>query len=198
MRSTFLDHLKKHLQGPAIPLRIVFWDGHEYTFSPTPLVTLHIHSAKVVSRMVMGNALNVLGEAYVEGDVSMEGRYQNLLAVAEAVGDTFPGKKSAAGKGFLSHRDWAHAHSKARNADAIRYHYDVSNDFYHLWLDRHMVYSCGYFKTGGENIHQVQEQKLDHTCRKLHLQPGERLLDIGCGGLFCWAARNYGIHGVWA
>ncbi|MGC8505003.1 MAG: class I SAM-dependent methyltransferase [Acidithiobacillus sp.] len=198
LRSTFLDHLKKHLQGPAIPLRIVFWDGHEYAFSPTPLVTMHIHSAKVLSRMVMGSALDVLGEAYVEGDVGMEGRYQDLLAVAEAVGDAFPGRKSAGGKGFLSRWGWAQAHNKARDAEAIRYHYDVSNDFYRLWLDRNMVYSCGYFKTGSEDIHQAQEQKLDHICRKLHLQPGERLLDIGCGwgGLLSWAARNYGIHGV--
>jgi cyclopropane-fatty-acyl-phospholipid synthase len=61
-----------------------------------------------------------------------------------------------------------------------------------------MVYSCGYFKTGKEDIDVAQEQKLDHICRKLHLQPGEKLLDIGCGwgGLLTWAAKHYGIQGV--
>ena len=86
-------------------------------------------------------------------------------------------------------------HSKQRDAEAIRYHYDVSNDFYALWLDRNMVYSCGYFKSGDEDIHTAQEQKLDHICRKLRLRPGDKLLDIGCGwgGLVRWAAKNYGV-----
>lgn len=90
------------------------------------------------------------------------------------------------------------AHSKSQDAEAIHYHYDVSNDFYKLWLDHNMVYSCGYFKTGTEDIGTAQEQKLDHICRKLHLQPGEKLLDIGCGwgGLLTWAATHYGIRGV--
>jgi cyclopropane-fatty-acyl-phospholipid synthase len=89
-------------------------------------------------------------------------------------------------------------HSKARDAAAIRYHYDVSNAFYRLWLDRNMVYSCAYFETGDEDLDTAQEQKLDHLCRKLRLQPGDRLLDIGCGwgGLLCWAATRYGIVGV--
>jgi cyclopropane-fatty-acyl-phospholipid synthase len=80
----------------------------------------------------------------------------------------------------------------------VRYHYDVSNDFYRLWLDRNMVYSCAYFETGEEDLDTAQEQKLEHICRKLRLRAGERLLDIGCGwgGLLCWAAQRYGIEGV--
>ncbi|WP_338107526.1 cyclopropane-fatty-acyl-phospholipid synthase family protein [Acidithiobacillus caldus] len=107
--------------------------------------------------------------------------------------NAFPSKKSS--KGGLIRKA---LHSKSKDKEAIHYHYDVSNDFYRLWLDRNMVYSCGYFKTGEEDIDTAQEQKLDHICRKLHLQPGEKLLDIGCGwgGLLSWAARHYGIRGV--
>ncbi|MGH6680280.1 MAG: class I SAM-dependent methyltransferase [Bradyrhizobium sp.] len=88
--------------------------------------------------------------------------------------------------------------SKARDAANIRHHYDVGNDFYRLWLDRRMIYSCAYFHTGREDIHTAQEQKLDHICRKLLLKPGERLLDIGCGwgGLLQWAAEKYHITGL--
>jgi cyclopropane-fatty-acyl-phospholipid synthase len=80
----------------------------------------------------------------------------------------------------------------------VRSHYDVGNDFYALWLDRRMVYSCAYFSTGAEDIDTAQEAKLEHICRKLRLQPGERLLDIGCGwgGLIRYAAERYGVHAL--
>src|SRR5207248_668760 len=88
--------------------------------------------------------------------------------------------------------------ARHREAANISYHYDVGNDFYRLWLDRRMVYSCAYFHNGEEDIDNAQQQKLNHICRKLMLKPGDRLLDIGCGwgGLLQWAATKYGINGV--
>ena len=194
LRTNFLDHIKKNLNGKPLFLRILFWDGHEYAFNQDIRVTMRISSAKLISRMLMGSALDVLGEGYVEGSIGLDGRYQDILAVAEGLSDAFPTKKPRGGI-FRKHHA---AHSKSQDAEAIHYHYDVSNDFYRLWLDRNMVYSCGYFKTGAEDIDTAQEQKLDHICRKLHLQPGEKLLDIGCGwgGLLNWAAKHYGIQGV--
>jgi cyclopropane-fatty-acyl-phospholipid synthase len=87
-------------------------------------------------------------------------------------------------------------HSERRDAAAVRFHYDLSNDFYALWLDRRMVYSCAYFPTGAEDLDTAQERKLEHLCRKLRLRPGERLLDIGCGwgGLVLHAAQRYGVE----
>jgi cyclopropane-fatty-acyl-phospholipid synthase len=89
---------------------------------------------------------------------------------------------------------------KELNRDAIAFHYDVSNDFYALWLDERMVYSCAYYEDAGQSLEQAQCNKLDHICRKLRLKPGERLLDIGCGwgALVCWAAEHYGVeaHGI--
>ncbi|TPI57888.1 class I SAM-dependent methyltransferase [Mesorhizobium sp. B3-1-3] len=86
------------------------------------------------------------------------------------------------------------------NKEAIQHHYDISNDFYRLFLDERMVYSCGYFHDFANGIDQAQVDKLDHICRKLRLEPGERLLDIGCGwgAMLIHAAKNYGVfgHGV--
>lgn len=87
-------------------------------------------------------------------------------------------------------------HSRRRDRDAVTYHYNQSNDFYSLWLDRRMLYSCAYFQTGDEDIDTAQEQKLDYSCRKLRLQPGERLLDVGCGwgGLILYTAQKFGVQ----
>lgn len=91
-------------------------------------------------------------------------------------------------------------HSRRSDRQAIAFHYDVSNDFYALWLDKERVYSCAYFKQADDSLDQAQENKLDHICRKLRLQRGEHFLDIGCGwgALVCWAARYYGVraHGI--
>lgn len=86
------------------------------------------------------------------------------------------------------------------SAEAIRHHYDVSNDFYRLFLDRRMLYSCAYFTDWANDLDQAQHDKLDHICRKLRLREGDRFLDIGCGwgALVIHAAQNYGVsaHGV--
>jgi cyclopropane-fatty-acyl-phospholipid synthase len=87
------------------------------------------------------------------------------------------------------------SHSLRKDAAQIEFHYDVSDDFYALWLDPRRVYSCAYFRTPELTLAQAQEAKLDHICRKLMLQPGERYLDIGSGwgGLLLWAAEHYGV-----
>ena len=89
-------------------------------------------------------------------------------------------------------------HSMERDRQAVAYHYDVSNDFYALWLDEQMVYSCAYFATADEGLETAQARKLDYLCRKLRLRPDERLLDIGCGwgGLVIHAARKYGVDAL--
>jgi cyclopropane-fatty-acyl-phospholipid synthase len=85
--------------------------------------------------------------------------------------------------------------SPEENKKNISYHYDVSNAFYELWLDREMVYTCAYFTDWNNDIHQAQHDKLEMICRKLRLKPGETLLDIGCGwgALSCYAAQHYGV-----
>ncbi len=86
--------------------------------------------------------------------------------------------------------------SEAVNKANVQYHYDISNEFYALFLDPEMVYSCGYFHDWSDDLATAQKNKLDIVCRKLRLKPGERLLDVGCGwgGLICHAAQHYGVH----
>ena len=90
--------------------------------------------------------------------------------------------------------------SEDANKENIQYHYDLSNAFYALFLDPEMVYTCAYFTDWDNDLATAQRDKLDMTCRKLRLQPGERFLDIGCGwgALVCHAAQHYGVraHGV--
>jgi cyclopropane-fatty-acyl-phospholipid synthase len=194
LRARVLDKLRDRLAEDRLPLRIVFWDGAVFDFAPAPQVVLTLRSRRLLRHFLTGNIAR-LGQAYVEGEIDVEGRLQDILLtgikIADRVGKTAPVRALAR---LIGRR----RHSTADDAAAIRYHYDVSYDFYRLWLDRNMIYSCGYFATGEEDLDTAQENKLEHLCRKLRLQPGERLLDIGCGwgGLLCWAAKRYGVEGV--
>jgi cyclopropane-fatty-acyl-phospholipid synthase len=137
--------------------------------------------------------LAALGEAYVEGHIDVEGPIGDAIRAAESLARRLSGGRKGRIPGLLRN-----LHSKKTDSAAIRYHYDVSNDFYALFLDRRMVYSCAYFKTGEESLEQAQEQKLDHICTKLMLKPGDRFLDIGCGwgALVMHAAERYGVNAL--
>ncbi len=195
LRSRFLTRLRDRVADDRLPLRVTFWDGEVFDFSAKPRVTIALRTPRLMRYFLTGDIAG-LGRAYVEGEIDVEGRLQDILqigiALAERLGKSSPLRVLARLVG------WRRRHSVASDAAAVRYHYDVSNDFYRLWLDRNMVYSCAYFETGEEDLDTAQEQKLEHICRKLRLQAGEQLLDIGCGwgGLLCWAAQRYGIEGV--
>ncbi len=195
-RERVLAFLRRRLSDPPLPLRIAFWDGTAFDFAPSPAVTIAIRSPRVLRGVLTGN-IGRLGEAYVEGDIVVDGRLQDVLRVgvelAERIGRTPAARRLAPLLKLFRRR-----HSRRRDAANVSYHYDVSNAFYALWLDRNMVYSCAYYATGAEDLDTAQERKLDHLCRKLRLEPGQRLLDIGCGwgGLLRWAASRYGVSGV--
>jgi cyclopropane-fatty-acyl-phospholipid synthase len=173
----------------SLPLAIELWNGKRFPLSDSPSVTLRVSGASVL-RDLDGADLAALGEAYVEGRIDVDGPIDEALRAAEALA-----RNSGRGPQRRK-RLFANAHTRKRDAQDVRYHYDVSNDFYALWLDRRMVYSCAYFKTGYESLEQAQEDKLDHICRKLRLSAGERFLDIGCGwgALVMHAAERYGVH----
>ncbi|HEX6296275.1 MAG TPA: cyclopropane-fatty-acyl-phospholipid synthase family protein [Burkholderiales bacterium] len=179
-----IDGLRAH----GLPLAIELWNGKRYQLSRETPVTLRIQGAGALKYFI-GADLAKLGEAYVEGHIDVEGPIREVLRAAEGLSRFLGGDKKGRRPGLLN------LHTRSRDAKAIQYHYDVSNEFYALFLDREMVYSCAYFKTGDEDIHTAQAQKLDHICRKLRLEPGDRLLDIGCGwgALVRWAAKHYGV-----
>jgi cyclopropane-fatty-acyl-phospholipid synthase len=176
------------LRGRAsIPLAIELWNGRRIALADAPTVTLRVPSKRALKYLANAD-LARLGEAYVEGHVEVEGPIGDALRAAAGLAAHLSRSKLGALPPLLN------LHTRRRDAEAISYHYDVSNDFYALWLDRQMVYSCAYYRTGDEDIHAAQEQKLDHICRKLRLKPGDRLLDIGCGwgSLVMWAASRFG------
>lgn len=176
------------LMHHGLPLAVELWNGKRYQLSSDAPVTVRIPGAAALKYFV-GADLAKLGEAYVEGHIDVEGPIREVLRAAETLSRFLGGDKKGRRPRLLN------LHTRSRDAKAIQYHYDVSNDFYALFLDREMVYSCAYFKTGDEDIHAAQAQKLDHICRKLRLEPGDRFLDIGCGwgALVRWAAKHYGV-----
>jgi cyclopropane-fatty-acyl-phospholipid synthase len=200
------------------PLRNVavrLWDGT--TWKPEPVsgeptrCTLVFQHPGALRRMFLPPGDLSLGEAYIYNDFDIEGEIEAVLPLMDhfigghwgkleqvsyarrllslpKVAQPRPGDIGARVRGLL--------HSKERDRQATNYHYDRSNDFFALWLDSRMTYSCAYFATPDDDLETAQERKLDYLCRKLRLQPGERLLDIGCGwgGLLIYAAQHYGVE----
>jgi cyclopropane-fatty-acyl-phospholipid synthase len=137
-----------------------------------------------------------VAEDIVEDRVQLEGSMRDAMAVAAQL---LPGSPVGTDTNWwtqmLRRAKSLAQHTPQRDAQQIQFHYDVSDEFYQLWLDPLRVYSCAYYRDIGMSLAQAQESKLDHICRKLMLKPGEKFLDIGAGwgGLLLWAAENYGV-----
>ncbi|HTP96628.1 MAG TPA: cyclopropane-fatty-acyl-phospholipid synthase family protein [Burkholderiales bacterium] len=183
----FAEKLRK---AAALPLRLTLWNGRQIDLDSNPAVTVRISAPSAV-RYLLYPSLARLGEAYVEGYLQVEGPIREVVRIAAGLVHNVRTRLPRWEKVRYSMR-----HSRRRDAKAIEYHYDVSNEFYQLWLDRNLAYSCAYFHGADDSLDSAQEQKFDHICRKLRLAPGERFLDIGCGwgGLVFWAAQRYGVH----
>ncbi|MGD0492700.1 MAG: cyclopropane-fatty-acyl-phospholipid synthase family protein [Steroidobacteraceae bacterium] len=189
--------------------------------------TLWFRNPQAVSMLILGKDPLRLAEAFFRSDLDIEGdlfaalrlkdhleelrlplgerlsallmahKLRRLNKHAPSAADT----ESRRAEGVApSHGREVRGHSRDENRDAIQFHYDVSNEFYRLWLDRAMVYSCAYFEEADYSLDDAQQAKLEHICRKLLLKPGDRLLDIGCGwgALVIHAATHHGVraHGV--
>lgn len=157
-----------------------------------PLVTIRVRKPSAVTRL-LSPSLDSLGEAYVEGLVDVEGSVADILALGHQMAEA-----SSQTEGRLTRIVRQFKHTKKSDKEAIQYHYDVSNAFYQTWLDPRMVYSCAYFDNGDETLEAAQLKKIDHILTKVQVQPGHRLLDIGCGwgALVIRAAQHYGAHCV--
>ena len=203
--------LLDRLFPPPHAFAVRLWDGTTLP-GADPTFTLVLNHPGALRRMFTPPIERALGEAFIYGDFDVDGDIFAAVtlfddfathafspgAIAALARDLLALPKSGAarlaGRGPVRLR--GAPHSRGRDRAAIQYHYDVGNDFYALWLDSRMQYSCAYFPTGTEDLETAQEHKLDYLCRKLRLQRGERLLDIGCGwgGLAMYAAERYGVH----
>jgi cyclopropane-fatty-acyl-phospholipid synthase len=194
---------------------IEYWDGSRWDPEPGQFCrfTWHIHNPNVFRALMRSDRQVALGEAFIHGDFDISGDILAIFPVAEYVERKHfgAGKKLRLGTLLLGLHSKVHekeeaaraelrgrTHSKSRDRQAVTFHYDLSNDFYKLWLDPAMIYSCAYFKSPNDSLETAQAQKLDYICRKLRLRSGERLLDIGCGwgGLIIHAARYYGVQAI--
>jgi cyclopropane-fatty-acyl-phospholipid synthase len=183
--SHWIDGIRQQL---TLPLRIELWNGQQVDLSSeTPRVTIKLPNV-AAARYLLTPSLSNLGAAYVEGAIEVRGKAKDMIAVVNALART-----SLKAEGKFARMVRSFTHSKQKDAEAIRYHYDVSNDFYQEFLDPHMVYSCAYFENGDEDLATAQLKKIDHILRKIELQPGQTLLDIGCGwgALVIRAAQQY-------
>ncbi|HEX2112781.1 MAG TPA: cyclopropane-fatty-acyl-phospholipid synthase family protein [Alphaproteobacteria bacterium] len=214
----FLNHLGEILQAE---LAVRLWNGECVPLGPAgtaaPIIAIRTPSA--ITRLLRRPALATLIELFAAGDIDFENatlfdiaarrgtmrtkgllrRIDKRLAIASLWPFVFGRQaetRDHAFEGAVAERESAGRDNKA----LIQFHYDLSNDFYALFLDPEMQYSCAYYPRWDASLEEAQKAKLDMICRKLRLQPGERFLDIGCGwgGLVCHAARHYGVkaHGV--
>ncbi|HYH42168.1 MAG TPA: cyclopropane-fatty-acyl-phospholipid synthase family protein [Burkholderiales bacterium] len=186
-----LGRIERRLKDLQVPLSITLWDGQRVAPSDSTNVNVTVRSPKVLPSLVHPT-MGKLARHYVEQQIDIEGEARQIVRLSEALSSTAPAGTGASGSRL---RKWI-GHSRGFDSKAVRYHYDVSDDFFGLWLDTRRVYSCAYYRHAEDSLEVAQTQKLDHICRKLALKPGERLLDIGCGwgALIMWAAQHYRVR----
>jgi len=174
----------------TIPIKVVFWDGKEKMYGPEGKsdITIRFNEEVPISEVVKHVTLT-LGEAYMDKKIEIEGSIQKLITSAYTQSDSF--MSSLKLKKFIP----KFSHTEAGNKKEIQKHYDIGNDFYKLWLDDTMTYSCAYFRTPEDTLEQAQMNKVRHILNKLNTKPGETILDVGCGWgtMMFTAAKEYGL-----
>jgi cyclopropane-fatty-acyl-phospholipid synthase len=195
--------LERKLATLSLPLAVVLPGGQRFGPEPAAL-TLHLRELGPLAHIAAGQ-IGKVAQDYVEGRLEFDGNLRNLMQVAtQMIGDD-PTRGEAAKplawwRGIVRNVRSRNRHQREQDARQIEFHYDVSDDFYALWLDPLRVYSCAYYRERHMALAQAQEAKLDHICKKLMLREGDRFLDIGAGwgGLLLWAAERYGVqaHGI--
>ncbi|TWI66143.1 cyclopropane-fatty-acyl-phospholipid synthase [Pseudoduganella lurida] len=176
-----------------LPLRVELWNGQKIDFSnDVPRVTIRLPQASA-ARYLLTPSLSNLGTAYVEGAIEVKGAAHDMIDIVNALA-----RSTLKADGKLARIVRSFTHDRKRDAESIRYHYDVSNEFYQQFLDPQMVYSCAYFARGDEDLATAQIRKIDHILAKIRVQPGHTLLDIGCGwgALVIRAAQKFGARCV--
>jgi len=190
-RATVLDRwllapVQRALEAASV--RLALWDGTSlYRSLAPPVATVEIRDRGMLFGLLRNRELMV-GEGYSTGRLKVEG---DLVALLEAIYRTFPPRAA----GWLSRLSTWRRNTLDRSRHDIHHHYDLGNDFYRLWLDGEMQYTCAYFSDPDMTLEEAQIAKMRHVCRKLSLRPGERVVEAGCGwGSFAlYMARHYGV-----
>lgn len=206
-RDDVFQRVFRAYNGPNFSVRL--WDGWEWCLRPAlpAACSIVVHSPASLHRLVAEPNEITLGEAFVHGELTVEGDLFSVFDVAEYL---FEQPRPLGNEILRALADFAHEigqtlrhglkYSRARDKASISFHYDQPVEFYRPWLGETLAYSCAYFRSPDEPLELAQTQKLDLICRKLRLKPGEKFLDIGCGwgSLVLHAARCFGAraHGI--
>lgn len=215
-----LDHARAVVAlvfGPADTrtFDVRYWDGSVERAQGPGLIRLGINRPGALRRMLLPPSELSIVEAYLSGDIDVDGELESAMGLADEIGkrlqsprvlsrllrhlvalpkqETVDDVRVARSESVVERV--GKPHDPSRDRAAIRFHYDVGNDFYALWLDQRMVYSCAYYRSDRDSIDEAQRAKIDLICRKLRLRPGHRFLDVGCGwgALILHAAQHYGV-----
>ncbi len=191
VEKAMIQRMLEALGRPA--LKVVLWNGEEFDGSASaPVARLQIHDRRALYKLISNPELQ-FGELYSTGRVEVDGNLVSFLETVYASGSSItwisPWNEHL---GRWLRRSRTNTLAGSRNN--IHHHYDISNEFYTLWLDHEMQYTCAYFPDPQMTLEAAQTAKLDHVCRKLQLKPGDRVVEAGCGwgGLARHMARHYG------
>jgi len=187
-----LLHALRSLLGP-VPVALVLRDAENLPNTDAPIVgTVRIPDRSTLLSMVVSPEMG-FGDAYSAGRIQVEG---DLVRSLECVCQSSPRVRNWAWRLRSKWFDWVQANTIRGSSRNIRRHYDLSSDFYQLWLDEQMVYTCAYFPTPDVSLEEAQEAKMDLVCRKLRLRPGETVVEVGCGwgALAIYMAQHYGVR----
>ncbi|AXX64244.1 class I SAM-dependent methyltransferase [Bombilactobacillus bombi] len=185
LEKTFYKQLLK--SSFNIPIKVNYWDQTTEIYGDgQPQITITFNES-IPMKDIMNNASLALGEAYMDKKIEIEGSIEDLILAAYDNKESFFYNKKL--KKIMPHRK----HTETDNEEYVQEHYDLGNDFYKLWLDDTMTYSCAYFEHPDDDLQTAQLNKVNHIIKKLNPQPGKTLLDIGCGWgtLMLTAAQKY-------
>ena len=172
------------------PIDVEFWDGEQVNYGDgEPIAKIKLNEI-IPIKDIMAHASLTFGEAYMDGKIEINGDLQQLVTTVYEAKDSFMNNSK------FSKLIPKRSHSEKVSKEDVQSHYDIGNDFYQMWLDPTMTYSCAYFASETDSLEDAQWNKVHHILNKLHAKPNETLLDIGCGWgtLIFTAAKEYNLE----
>lgn len=172
-----------------VDVRLELWDGTSVSRVASPVGSLIVRDRRVLIGLLLDPEMS-FGEGYASGRIEVEGGLEPVIEALSRSASAEPCWRDRLARSLSLPTT---LHGARRN---VQHHYDLGNDFYQLWLDRQLVYTCAYFPTPAASLEEAQVAKMDLVCRKLRLRAGERVIEAGCGwgALALHMARDYGVR----